>query len=51
MVSLKFLAKINKQLTQAKRKSPNNTAILGRLLLVIFMGDFYQFLFMDAKTL
>ena len=43
MVLLKLLATVKTQLNEAKRKPDNNTAILGRLTIVILIRDFYQF--------
>lgn len=43
MVSLKLLSTVDTQLSQAKGKTDNDTAILGGLALVMMMGDFYQF--------
>ena len=44
MVSLKLLVTVNTQLSQAKKKPNNDTFILGRLAIIILMGDFDQFL-------
>ncbi len=43
MVSLKLLSTIDMCLSQAKDKTNNDTAVLGRLAMVIVMRDFYQF--------
>ena len=41
MVSLKLLATVDTQLSQAKGKPDNDTSVLGGLAIVILMGDFY----------
>lgn len=43
MVSLRLLGMIDMHFCQAKRKTNNDTTVLGRLALVIIMRDFYQF--------
>ncbi len=43
MVSLRLLGMIDMRLSQAKGQTNNDTAVLGRLALIIDMGDFYQF--------
>lgn len=42
-MSLKFLATVNTQLSQVKKKPDNDTSILGGLAIKILMKDFYQF--------
>lgn len=43
IVFLKLQSTVEIRLSQAKGKTNNDTAVLGGLLLVIVMGDFYQF--------
>lgn len=51
MVSLRLLGIIDIHLNQAKSKTNNNTAVLGGLVLVIVMRDFYQFALITEKFL
>ena len=41
MVLLKLLATVDAQLSQIKKKPNTDIAVLGKLAIVIFMGDFY----------
>lgn len=51
MVFLKLLSIIDSQLSEAKGKKNNHTAIFDYLVLVIFIENFYQFPFMVKKSL
>lgn len=43
MVSLKLLGTMDSQINKAKSIDTNSLALFGRLSLVVFMGDFFQF--------
>lgn len=51
MVLLKLLAIVNTQLSQAKKKPDNNTAIFYELAWEILMRDFYQFSLIVKKPI
>lgn len=51
IISLKVLATIDTQLSQAKRKPDTDIIIFGRLAIMILMRDFYQFLPIVGKLL
>lgn len=43
MIDLKLLISIGKQIQKARRLNLYLTTVFGRLLLVVLVGDFYQF--------
>ncbi len=51
MVSLKLLSTVDIRLSQAKGNTNNTTAVLGGLVLVIIMGDFYKFPLVVERSL
>ena len=51
MIDLKLLTIIDKQMRKAKGSDTSSTTFFGGLLLVVLMGDFYQFAPMTEKAL
>lgn len=51
MISLKLLILINKHLLKTRRLDISLISIFKGLLLIVLMGDFYQFVFIIKKTL
>ena len=51
MVSLRLLGTVDMRLSQAKNKTNNDSIVLGGLTLIIIMGDFYQFSFVNLRSL
>lgn len=51
IVLLKLLTTVNTQLSQAKGKSDKNIFVLGRLVIMILIEDFYQFPLVVEKPL
>lgn len=51
MVSLKLLSIVDICLNQAKSETNNDTLILGSLVLIIIIRDFYQFLLVIRRYL
>ena len=51
IVSLDLLTTVDLYLSKAKVLYKNSSAILGRLLIVIFLGNFFQFSPITGKSL
>ena len=51
IVFLKLLGTVNMRLSQAKNKTNNNFAVLSGLTLIIVKRDFYQFQYINARSL
>lgn len=51
IISLRLLVTIDMHLNQTKSKTNNDIAVLDDLSLIIVMGDFYQFLPVNTRSL